>query len=68
VRLLVEEAYRHAKLIGAYGAGLDALTAGGCATGSVGVVTGEDPQQVLSEMLEQLGEHRMWQRFPTSIS
>jgi len=68
VRLLVEEAYRHAKLIGAYGAGVDALTASGCATGSVGVVTGDDPQQVLSGMLEQLGEHRVWQRFPTSIS
>jgi catalase len=68
VRLLVEEAYRHAKLIAAYGAGVDALAASGCSTGDVGVVTGDDPQEVLSGLLEQLGEHRAWQRFPTSIS
>ena len=67
VRLLVEEAYRHAKLIGAYGAGVDALAAAGCA-GGIGVVTGDDPQEVLSAMLEQLGRHRVWQRFPASIT
>jgi catalase len=66
VRLLVEEAYRHAKLIAAYGAGVDALTASGCPAG-VGVVSGEDPQEVLAALLEQLGEHRVWQRFPASI-
>jgi catalase len=68
VRLLVEEAYRHAKVIGAYGAGLDALAASGCSAGDAGVVTGDDPAEVFAGVLSQLGGHRAWQRFATSIA
>jgi catalase len=68
VRLLVEETFRHAKAIGAYGAGVDALTASGCSVGDVGVVTGDDPQQVLTQLLELLASHRVWDRFPASVA
>jgi catalase len=67
VRLLVEEAFRHAKVIGAWGAGVDALTASGCTAGDVGVVTGDDGSEVFAGVLELLGSHRVWDRFPASI-
>ncbi len=67
VRLLVEEVYRHAKVIGAWGAGTDALTAGGCSAGDAGVVTGEDGSEVFAGVLELLGGHRVWERFPAVV-
>jgi catalase len=67
VRLLVEEAFRHAKVIGAWGAGVDALTASGCTAGDVGVVTGDDGSEVFAGVLELLGSHRVWDRVPASI-
>ena len=67
VRLLVEETFRHAKVIGAWGAGVDALTASGCTAGDVGVVTGEDASEVFAGVLELLGGHRVWERFPAGL-
>jgi catalase len=67
VRLLVEEAFRQAKVIGAWGAGVDALTAGGCTAGDVGVVTGDDGSEVFAGVLQLLGSHRVWDRVPASI-
>lgn len=67
VRVLVEESFRHAKVIGAWGAGLDALTASGCTAGDVGVVTGDDGAEVFAGVLELLGGHRVWERFPAAV-
>jgi catalase len=67
VRLLVEETFRHAKVIGAWGAGVDAVQASGCTAADVGVVTGDDPSQVLTEVLRLLGSHRVWERFPAAV-
>ncbi|XVV00120.1 hypothetical protein ACQPW3_21945 [Actinosynnema sp. CA-248983] len=53
--LLVEESYRHAKAIGAWGTGT-ALVDGG-----PGVVTG-DPADVVDDVLALLGQHRVWDR------
>ncbi|HEX5562451.1 MAG TPA: catalase [Nocardioidaceae bacterium] len=64
VRLLVEECYRHAKAIGAWGGGVDALRAGGCTAGDVGVVVGDSGSAVLDEVLGLLASHRAWERFP----
>jgi len=64
VRLLVEECFRHAKAIGAWGPGVEALTAGGATEGDAGVVVGNDGETVLAEVMGLLGSHRAWQRFP----
>jgi catalase len=61
VRLLLEECFRHAKAIGAWGAGRDVVTASGCI--GLGVVTGEDAGQVLAEVQELMAAHRVWERF-----
>jgi catalase len=63
VRLLVEETFRHAKVIGAWGTGVTALTASGCTPDEPGVVTGDDPSEVLTGVLELMGGHRVWERF-----
>lgn len=63
--LLVEEAYRHCKAIGAWGEGTEVLAAAGADAGAAGIVVADDPTEVLSRVLELLEEHRAWNRFPT---
>lgn len=65
VLLLVEEAFRHAKAIGAWGAGSRVLDLAGCA-GAAGVVSGDDATQVLTEVQELMASHRVWERFATT--
>ncbi|WP_309110837.1 catalase [Saccharothrix sp.] len=55
VALLVEETYRHAKAIGAWGTGTTLVD------GGPGVVTG-DPTEVVRDVLALLGRHRVWDR------
>ncbi|MFJ4983244.1 catalase [Streptomyces sp. NPDC088732] len=64
VVLMLQEAYRHAKPIGGWGASDPALQAAGIAVGSAGVVTGSDGEAVLREITTLLGAHRVWERFP----
>ena len=64
VVLLLEECFRHAKAIGAWGPGRDVLEA--AAVDGAGVVTGDDPADVLAQVQELLGAHRVWERFATS--
>ncbi|MEE2032281.1 catalase [Rhodococcus sp. CC-R104] len=58
VRLLVDEAFRHHKALGAWGAGT-ALLADNTAPG---VVTAGDAKAVVEQMLQLLGAHRAWER------
>ncbi|MFD3533667.1 catalase [Streptomyces sp. NPDC058664] len=67
VALLLTEAYRHGKAIGATGEGATALEAARLSADAPGVVLGEDTGQVLSELAGLLGRHRVWQRFPASL-
>lgn len=66
VTLLVQECWRQAKAIGAWGAGADVITACGI-DGSPGVVDGDDAQSLLSPLHELLGAHRVWERFPSRL-
>lgn len=66
VVLLLEEAYRHAKVIGAWGEGVRALTVAGVPEDAPGVVTGSAGIGVLDEVLALAGTHRAWERFMTS--
>jgi catalase len=65
VMLLLEECFRHAKVIGGWGAGVAALDAAGC-TGVPGIVRGESPVEVLAQVQEQMAMHRVWERFAAS--
>jgi catalase len=64
VVLLLQECFRHAKAIGAWGEGRAALEAAGIA--GAGVVTDEDATPVLAQLQELLGAHRVWERFAVS--
>jgi len=66
VVLMIQECFRHAKAIGAWGAGQVAVEAAGCA--GLGVVTGDDATKVFTELMTLLGAHRVWDRFPATIS
>jgi catalase len=65
VVLLVDEAYRHAKGIGAVGDGVQVLDARGV-RGETGVVDGNG-EAVVEQVLELLGRHRVWDRFPAEL-
>ncbi|GHJ09264.1 catalase [Micromonospora humidisoli] len=67
VLLLVQECWRHAKVIGGWGAGVRVLELAGVA-GAAGVVTGDSPTGVLAGAQALLAAHRVWDRFPASIS
>ncbi len=63
--LLLEECFRHAKVIGAWGDGTAALDLTGC-SGAPGIVRGETGSDVLGRVQEQLAAHRVWERFAAS--
>lgn len=65
VILLLEEAYRHCKVIGAWGDGTAALEAAGV-TGTPGIVWGDTGVDVLARVQEQMAFHRVWERFAQS--
>ncbi|MFJ8689797.1 catalase [Micromonospora wenchangensis] len=67
VLLLVQECWRHAKVIGGWGAGVRVLELAGV-TGAAGVVAGDSPTGVLADAQVLLAAHRVWDRFPASIS
>lgn len=67
VTLMIQECFRHAKAIGAWGTGRATVEAAGCGTGP-GVVIDDDPSKVLSEVTTLLGAHRVWDRFPPAIA
>jgi len=67
ILLLLTEAYRHGKALGAWADGADALEAVGIATDSPGVVAGDQAAPVLERVKELLGGHRVWDRFTPSV-
>ncbi len=65
VTLMIEECWRHSKVVGAWGAGVAAVAESG-ADGSAGVVLGDGGTEVLTEVSRLLARHRVWERFATS--
>lgn len=63
IRLMLEECYRHAKVIGAWGAGVEALAAAGVPADAAGIVSGAGPAEALAGVEGLLGSHRVWERF-----
>ncbi|MGK3648240.1 catalase [Pseudarthrobacter enclensis] len=66
VVLMLSEAYRHAKAIGAWGAGSGALEAAGITRDTPGITVGEGPDAVVPAVQEMLASHRAWDRFPAA--
>ncbi|MFI7606320.1 catalase [Micromonospora sp. NPDC049366] len=66
VLLLVDEAWRHAKALGAWGGGVGVLHAAGV-SGTPGVVTGADASDVFTAVRQLMAAHRVWERFPASV-
>jgi catalase len=64
VALLVSEAYRHGKALGGWGDALSVLEASGLPAAPEGVYLGDDAADVVAHVIELLGSHRVWERFP----
>ncbi|SCF08182.1 catalase [Micromonospora coriariae] len=67
VLLLVEECWRHAKAIGAWGTGGTVLEQAGVA-GSPGVVTAGTAVEAPTAVRQLMAVHRVWERFPASVA
>ncbi|MFC8224823.1 catalase [Streptomyces sp. NPDC057287] len=67
VLLLITEAFRHGKAIGAWADGRDALETAGIATDAPGVVTADDSSAVLEGLTGMLAHHRAWDRFTPAV-
>ncbi|MFB9235786.1 catalase [Plantactinospora siamensis] len=67
VLLMVQECWRHAKAIGAWGAGARVLEQAGVA-GSAGVVTADSGADTFTAVQQLMALHRVWDRFPASVS
>nr|WP_285610079.1 hypothetical protein [Actinokineospora globicatena] len=63
VVVMLQEAYRHAKAIGAWGDGVAALTEAGVASDAPGIVLGGTPESVFAQVNDLLAGHRVWERF-----
>jgi catalase len=66
VSLLLSEAFRHGKAIGAWAGGDAALQAAGIPADAPGVVVGQSGTSVLEQLEEPMSEHRVWERFITN--
>jgi catalase len=67
VRLLIEESWRHAKAIVAFGAGTAALEQTQVA-GTPGVVAAGSAADAFASLQQLLPAHRVWERFPASVA
>ncbi|MGW7200822.1 catalase [Streptomyces chryseus] len=67
VQLMLLEAFRHGKAIGGWGGAERVLESAGVPVGAPGVVTAGSGTAVLEQVTRLLGQHRVWERFPTSV-
>jgi catalase len=61
-RTLIDEAFRHLKLIGVLPKGTNLLAAAGVPTEGEGIFTGSDASDIVSSLVAGLEEHRVWNR------
>ncbi|GHH84081.1 catalase [Streptomyces sulfonofaciens] len=64
VLLLLGEAYRHGKAIGAWGGAGRVLQEAGVPEDAAGVVVGDGAGGILDRVFALLASHRVWDRFP----
>jgi catalase len=67
--LLLQEAFRHSKALGAWGDGTAILEAAGIPADSAGVLTGESVvKSFTDELIAAVGLHRAWDRAPAVMA
>ncbi len=62
--MLINEAYRHAKPIAGLADARALWAAAGVDPQAPGVLTEPEAARAVSALAEQLGTHRVWERFP----
>jgi catalase len=63
--IMLQEAFRHLKAVGAWGDGVDVLRAAGIDREAPGVLTGKKADATLAAAtVAALGMHRAWDRTP----
>jgi catalase len=63
--VMLQEAFRHLKAVGAWGDGRAVLEAAGIDPGAPGVVVGRKPgSKMTAQLITSLGLHRAWDRTP----
>lgn len=67
VLLMLTEAYRHGKALGAWAEGVNVLEATGIAPDAPGVVTADNGDATLERVTDLLTRHRAWDRFTPSV-
>jgi catalase len=68
VALLLDEVWRQAKAIGAWGPGRSALEAVAVSPEAEGVETGDAVGDVLGPVLDAMTRHRAWDRFAVTVA
>ncbi|MDJ0315426.1 catalase [Arthrobacter sp. H35-D1] len=68
VALMLSEAFRHAKAIGAWGPGTAALNAAGISAEAAGIAVGDNAAALIPMIHDMLAMHRAWERFPATGS
>jgi catalase len=67
--LLLQEAFRHAKVLGAWGDGIAVLEAAGIPADSAGVVSADTMAKSFTDQLTAaVGLHRVWERAPAVMA
>jgi len=67
--LVLQEAYRHAKALGAWGSGAAVLEAAGISADGPGVVTGDSvAKPFIDQLATAVGLHRVWDRTPAVMA
>ncbi|MCI3276728.1 catalase [Streptomyces cylindrosporus] len=66
VGLLLTEAFRHGKAIGAWKGAEAVLEAAGVPVDAPGVIIGDSPTATLEQLTGLMGTHRVWERFTTT--
>ncbi|MFE2236462.1 catalase [Streptomyces sp. NPDC059442] len=67
VLLLLTEAYRHGKAIGAWGSGEELLRAGGIGFEGDGIDVTDTGTTAVEKVKDALAGHRVWDRFPAAL-
>ncbi|MFE3451609.1 hypothetical protein ACFXJ8_22065 [Nonomuraea sp. NPDC059194] len=63
---VLAEVYRHGKPIGGWDGAMEALALAATPAGAPGVLLGDRGDEVLGGIVELLGRHRVWERFPAA--
>ncbi|MFJ2506677.1 catalase [Arthrobacter citreus] len=67
VAILLTEAYRHSKALGAWGSGAGVLGASGIPEDAPGILV-ESPEEIVPGLVTLLSRHRVWDRFPVAAA